>query len=119
MKKGIDLHKALQILGERAKDEEHHHHHHDHDTENARGCKQNAPEEAKHWGQTIDLAKVVEKEEEALSKQKEALEEERKTRRRDFQQQIDGMSFQQVLAHVFRTQEQRVATYRAYDRYVS
>lgn len=122
MKRGIDIHKALEILGERSKEDTGHHHHEHHgDSENAKGCKHNAPEEAKHWGQTIDMdddkiAEVVEKEEASLKAQKEVLEEERKKRRHDLETQMAGMTFKELVDLVFHTQEQRVATYRAYDK---
>jgi hypothetical protein len=135
MENGIDLQKALEILGERSKGEgdHHHHHHHSHgdgngnDIENPKGCLHNAhpPAEAKHWGQTIDLlmdedrvVKELGNEEAALKEQQIALDRERKQRQADLYQRMDGMTVQELVALVLTTQAERVAAYRSYDRYV-
>jgi hypothetical protein len=135
MEKGIDLQKALEILGDRSKGEGDHHHHqqqHSHgdgngnDIENPKGCLHNAhPAEAKHWGQTIDLlmdedrvVKELGNEEAALKEQKVALDLERKQRQADLYQKMDGMTVRELVALVLITQAERVAAYRSYDRYV-
>jgi hypothetical protein len=138
MKKGIDLQKALEILGERSKvgGEPHTHHHHsrggggggDDGIENPEGCRclDNAPEEAKHWGQTIALlgdedqdrlVKELGNKEVSLEEQKEALDRERKQRQVDLLQRMNGMTARELVQFVLATQAQRVATYRSYDRY--
>jgi hypothetical protein len=135
MKKGIDLQKALEILGERSKGggESHTHHHHsrgggDDGIENPEGwrCLDSAPEEAKHWGQTIALlgdedqdrlVKELGNKEVSLEEQKEALDRERKQRQVDLLQRMNGMTARELVQLVLSTQAQRVATYRSYDRY--
>jgi hypothetical protein len=135
MEKGIDLQKALEILGERSKgegDHHQHHHHHSHGDGNGNGienpkrCVHNAhPAEAKHWGQTLDLlmdedrvVKELGNEEAALKEQKVALDRERKQRQADLYQRMEGMTVQELVELVLTTQAERVAAYRSYDRYV-
>lgn len=113
-KKGIDIHKALEILSLRSShDESVDHQNHSHD------CQHHTPEGGEEMGQTIDL---VQEEVDSISK---SLEERRKSLREDhakrgeeIRSKLETMSVSELLNKVMEAQEDRVATYREYDTWV-
>jgi|FLMP01.1.fsa_nt_emb hypothetical protein len=109
-KPGIDFHKALAILSDRSsqKTEEH-------KDESSGGCSCHAPagDLTSQMGQVIDLqgssAGTAENSEVAKRKVE---------RKQDLQDRIRRLSTRQLLQAVLEAQQQRVAAYRDYDRYV-
>jgi hypothetical protein len=132
--KGIDIQQALSILSERSNPETSAD---DHNTSGGCGCCHGAPapEHAKAMGQTIDLLAdnsnstkmmVVEEGKEtmsSLSKEEQEQEEQRlqeersKERLAQIQNELNGMSDKELLQAILKAQQDRVATYRDYERY--
>jgi len=134
--KGIDIHQALSILASRVECSENHHHddHHHHHG------KEGIPEFAKSMGQTIDLYQPTpttttasttdskedskatpptKRSEEEQQQQQHLLQvEERKKRLLLIEKELKAMSDKELLQAVLQVQEDRVATYREYERCV-
>jgi hypothetical protein len=120
--KGIDIQQALSILSERSSshpesssDPDNHH--------GGCGCHgSHAPENAPTMGQTIDLMASSpqpqqEQEESKEDQEKKALriQHERAKRQAQIQQELKGMTDQELLQAVLNVQQDRVATYRDYE----
>ena len=140
--KGIDIQQALSILSARGAHGHDHSHAHDNSQSKsgattkdmgnkACGCHGDpVPDDADGMGQTIDLLEPSSsnKEEEKataavanadeIEKQRQQLAEDRKQRKIQIQQALDNMSVKELLQHVMKTQQDRVAAYREYERYV-
>jgi len=124
---GIDVREALHILSLR-NPEEHGHSHDHHHGHSSTACHEPPTKDAVNWGQSIDLVGVSESsssnatsQEEAVAnieKQKEQLEKERAERRAVIEKKLATMSVSELLQCVMNSQEQRVATYRSYDKCV-
>jgi hypothetical protein len=135
--KGIDIQQALSILSERSNAETSADAHNSDSTSGGCGCCHGAPtpEHAKTMGQTIDLLAennstkmmVVEEEDQeatsSLSKEEQEQEEQRlqeersKERLAQIQKELNGMSDKELLQAILKAQQDRVATYREYERY--
>ena len=92
------------------------------------------PEHVKTMGQTIDLFAMEpspydnddddDKKEPSIERkqkqqqQQQQLEEERAKRRQKLQAELESMTIIELLQAVFRAQQDRVATYKEYERYV-
>jgi hypothetical protein len=91
-------------------------------------CRQpSVPESVKQLGQLIDLHPVSYSDksevsslpgDDELKRQKQELDATRSRRRQELLAEIQGMSVATLLRAVMAAQQQRVATYKSYDRYV-
>ena len=117
---GIDIHKALSILSDRANPDNDGGSDSKHSHENCcHGSK--APENAKEMGQTIDLmgsgsAEKVAISEEERQKEELRIKEERAKRREEILKQLNSMKVGDLLRAVLTAQQDRVATYKDYER---
>lgn len=112
---GIDFRQALSILSERSGQSESHRHD---------GCDSchgsQIPELAKFMGQTIDLlapTKPTVSGDESIVRDEAALHQERTERLEKIRQQLHTMTNTELLQAVRKSQEDRVTTYREYERY--
>lgn len=110
---GIDIRQALSILSARSEPSESH----------RDGCAcchhgSQVPESAKTMGQTIDLFAPTKSEKEDHDDVKR-LEQERKERLERIRVELNTMTDKDLLQAVLKVQEDRVAAYREYERYVS
>jgi len=128
-KEGIDIRTALEILSARSAEG------HVHSENGETGCHHHAPKGASQMGQTIDLNQdtsypsesskdtsadpAANTKEETIEEERRQLEEERGKRRADIQEKLESMSVKSLIHAVLETQQQRVATYRVYERYVN
>jgi len=124
---GIDVREALHILSLRNPEEHGHSHDHHHQHSSLTACHEAPTKDAVNWGQRIDLgasessSSNATSQEEAVAnieKQKEQLEKERAERRAVIEKKLETMSISELLQCVMNSQEQRVATYRSYDKCV-
>lgn len=121
--KGIDIQQALSILSDRTNPENHSTSSHE---KHGGGCGchgDSAPQNAKQMGQTIDLlAKKSNEEgqekssEEERQKEQQRIAEERAKRRQEIQEELKSMTAHDLLQAVFKAQQDRVATYKEYER---
>jgi len=113
--RGIDIRQALEILAARSEKEPHSHAQKD-------SCHRgNAPKEAAQWGQRIDLGGTETKDEaantvESIEDQRAKLEEDRAKRQVEIEKKLESMTDKDLLSYVINSQQNRVATYRTYDR---
>jgi hypothetical protein len=125
---GIDIETALSILSERTKDARNDSSHdHGGSGGGCGGCHHGAslPENMKTMGQTIDLNKPTTTEsssdtvlsDEERQKEEARIKAERAKRQEEIQKQLNSMSNKELLQAVLNAQEDRVATYRDYERY--
>jgi hypothetical protein len=115
-RKGINIRQALDILSARTS----HDHSHSHSDAQA-GCQQNATDESKAMGQTIDLnaperatpdPETIAK---SMEEERKKLDRDRKTREEQIRAHLQTMSVKDLLQAVIEAQRERVATYRTYD----
>ena len=126
-KDGIDIRLALEILSARSAEA------HTHSENGEAGCHHHAPNGAAQMGQTIDLnqdttnqtedteddsANPVASAEETVEEKRKRVQEERDKRRADMKQKLESMSVKNLTNAVLDAQQQRVMTYREYERYV-
>ena len=122
---GIDVRKALEILAARSCSHDHHNHaapHNNHST----GCIDILPtEDAVQWGQRISLGGPQDTDDEeketmaasiSIEEQKERIAKERAERQIVMEQKLASMSVVELLQCVMNAQEERVATYRNYNK---
>ena len=124
-KDGIDIREALEILSLRKDD-------HSQEPGGGDACpcctKSNLPhEQAKSWGQRIDMATSGVNDEgggmdppgdQQLEQEQAAIARQRKARQAEWKSRMDVLSTRELIRCVIQTQEDRVAAYRMYDRYV-
>lgn len=108
---GIDIHQALSILSERSGPS----------AIRQEGCDcchgSHVPEDAKFMGQTIDMfAPTQPSAEVEESKEETMLHKERTERLEKIRQQLHTMTDRELLQAVMKAQEDRVTTYREYER---
>ena len=145
-KRGIDIHKALSILSARStSSHDHHHHNHQNHSQVTTtsgsassssnhacsgGCHGDPiPDNVEGMGQTIDMLatksdggdnseslKEKEQEEKQRMQQQQLLEEQRLKRKQQIQRELDQMSTRELLQYVMKTQQERVAAYRDYEK---
>ena len=117
--KGIDIQEALSILSVRTESSSYQ------NDENGCGCcGGQVPKNAKQMGQTIDLfgeqtgePEVNPKQTKEDSEEEEKMKQERaKKRREEIQLELNKMSERELLQAILKTQEDRVKTYREYER---
>lgn len=123
---GIDIQQALSILSTRSEPGND-----DHDHVNGCGCGGGSgiPEGAKEMGQTLDMlastsppvpstggGESVELTEEEQAEAKERLRKERDERQRKIRKELESMSNTELLQAVLKSQEDRVATYKEYEK---
>ena len=123
---GIDVREALEILAARSSRTHDHSRASDHHHSAACGCHHGGipTEDAVHWGQRISLGgeQDAKDEEEAMAvslsieEQKERIAKERAERRIDVEQKLASMTVLELLQCVMGAQEERVATYRNYNK---
>ena len=112
---GVSVQQALEILAERSALNEQ-------SSENQCPCSRLEggnfiPRGAQNMGQTIDLLDAgVSPESAAAVVDHQKLDEERAKRKEQLESKLDSMSTKELLQTVLDVQEQRVATYRAFDR---
>ena len=116
---GIDIHKALEILSDRHSESNASSHSHSH---GKGGCCHGAPENAKNMGQIIDLMKIASNKvenssQEERQKEEQRIKEERAKRRKEIHEQLSSMTATDLLKAVFTSQQDRVMTYKEYERY--
>jgi len=136
-KQGIDIREALEILALRNPDDhdhshDHRHHHQPHSS-SLSACHEAPTKDAVHWGQRIELGESssednnnndddnVGSHEETMAnieKQKDRIEKERADRRAVIEETLASMSVIELLECVMNSQEERVKTYRNYDKCV-
>ena len=114
---GIDIHKALEILSDRHSESNASSHSH-----GKGGCCHGAPENAKNMGQIIDLMKIASNKvenssQEERQKEEQRIKEERAKRRKEIHEQLSSMTATDLLKAVFTSQQDRVMTYKEYERY--
>lgn len=120
-KEGIDIRLALEILSQRSPE--------GNPYQRPCECIHHAPPMAKNMGQVIDISgdsstrdesssSVVQSEGTSQQSQKQGMEVERAERRRAIEEGFRSMTVKELLSTVLQAQEERVATYRVYDRYV-
>lgn len=119
---GIDIRQALSILSARSEQMEE-----DSGKDGCGCCSGNeVPESAKSMGQTIDIlatptskhseqAASSQTEEERVQEQ-QRLENERKERQENIRTEIQSMSEKELLQAVMQAQQERVATYKEYEK---
>lgn len=117
--KGIDIKNALSILSERSSQPG------DKESKTEDGCNCHgtlAPENARNMGQTIDLfahqATQFDPEAAKQRQEQERIQQERTERHAKIQQQLNSLSESELLKAVLKAQEDRVKTYREYERSV-
>jgi hypothetical protein len=120
-REAIDIHQALSILSDRS-NPENHSSSHDKDGGCCHGAS--APQNAKQMGQTIDLMAETKNKEAEISgeereKEEQRIKEERAKRRWEIHEELNSMTVQELLQAVFKAQQDRVATYKDYERYES
>jgi hypothetical protein len=117
-RRGIDIQQALSILSARSDPSENQ----PDDRGGGCGCCHGTeiPKNAKNMGQTIDMLAGPDGgpiESPSVEKQaKEQLEDERTKRLQKIQTELKSMSDKELLRAVLQVQEDRVATYREYER---
>lgn len=122
---GIDIRVAMDILSERSGEE------HSHTSENGGpGCHHHAPKGVETMGQTIDMNESEEKPaskmdesnddddktDEDVKAQQEQLDKDRAKRRIEIQEQLQSMTLKELLHAVMDAQQNRVSTYRDYEK---
>jgi hypothetical protein len=124
---GIDIRVAMEILSERS-GEEHSHSHSD-------GCHHHAPKGTETMmGQTINMNESEEKKpassamdesndddgddrnDEDVKAQQEQLDKDRAKRKVEIQEQLQSMTLKELLHAVMDAQQNRVSTYRDYEK---
>ena len=120
--KGIDIETALSILSERTQKKDGR----DDNSDHSAGCGchhpgESIPESMKTMGQTIDLNQGDGESgnthtDEERRKEEEKIKDERAERQEEIKKQLQSMSNKELLQSVLNAQEERVATYRAYER---
>jgi hypothetical protein len=116
-KKGIDVRLALEILSARASSEEEH-------QENHHACQHaDISEVTKGMGQVIELDKSNGDDDSDptttiadFDDRQKQLQAERDERRAAIQEKLQSMTITDLLGTVLEMQQQRVQTYRTYDR---
>lgn len=114
---GIDIHEAMEILSARKATEQQ-------GSSKKDGCAccslpSNLPNEnAKQWGQRIDLMPACVKEDgkKTLEWDKEKVEKERSERRAAIENRLQSSTPKDLLSCLLQTQQDRVTAYRDYDR---
>ncbi len=108
VQQGIDIQQALSILSARSEPAEDH-------NDGCGFCQgSQIPESAKTMGQTIDMFASGAKEDEMHDDNR--LVDERTERLSKIRVELDAMTDRELLQTVLKTQEDRVATYREYER---
>ena len=101
--KGIDIQQALEILAARSSC------HHQHE----------APPNARDLGQVIDLTGGLPTNHvQQVEKFQKQVKEERARRHSELQKKLQSMEVKELLHSILEAQQERVRTYREYDRYV-
>jgi hypothetical protein len=127
---GIDIRVAMEILSERS-GEEHSHSHSEHGA--GQGCHHHAPKGTETMmGQTIDMNESEEEKpssamdesnddgddrnDEDVKAQQEQLDKDRAKRKVEIQEQLQSMTLKELLHAVMDAQQNRVSTYRDYEK---
>jgi hypothetical protein len=121
---GIDIRVAMEILSERSGEE------HSHSEHGGPGCHHHAPKGTETMGQTIDMNESEEKpaskmdesnddddnNDEDVKAQQVQLDKDRAKRKIEIQEQLQSMTLKELLHAVMDAQQNRVSTYRDYEK---
>jgi hypothetical protein len=115
---GIDFRQAFEILASRQ--EQQNDSRHDRENHVHTGvCHHATPENGVSMGQVIDLASVGKEdknEDERMKAAQQQLQEERAKRKIQLQEKLSSMSIRELLNSLFEAQQQRVVTYKEYEK---